>query len=86
MTAAVFTFPREPSIGDVQRALDRVASDIGRSLDALDHAEGILLAAGDIKAAGQTLFDYPDNTGAVRDARAAAQRVLSLCEQLEGIG
>ena len=72
---------------ETQRAFDRTS---GRnpwfdSRDALDISAEIIEAAGDIGASGNTLFRYPTNEAAIRDARAAARKVLALCTRMEEI-
>jgi len=59
------------------------ARPLKRSLDALDHAEIIILAAGDIKAAGETLWNFPMNQQAYDDARDAMMRVRAALDDLE---
>lgn len=54
------------------------------SIDMLDEAENLLLAAGDIGAAGHTLWNYPNNANALADAKAAALRVLHTIARIEG--
>ena len=53
------------------------------SIDMLDEAEVLLLAAGDIGAAGNTIFVSPDNANALADAKAAALRVLQSVARIE---
>ena len=53
------------------------------SVDMLDEAENLLLAAGEIGACGNTLFMYPDNANALSDAKAAALRVLQSVARIE---
>lgn len=72
---------------ETQRAYDRA---VGRnpwvdSRDALDIAGDLIEAAGDIGAAGNTLFRFPSCDAAIRDARTAARKVLALCARLEEI-
>lgn len=55
------------------------------SRDALDLAAELIEAAGDIGASGNTLWNYPTNEAALRDARAAARKVLALCLRIEEI-
>ena len=55
------------------------------SRDALDLAAELIEVAGDIGASGNTLWNYPTNEAALRDARVAARKVLALCLRIEEI-
>ena len=69
-----------------QQAMDAAARARARwedSRDALDLAGEMLEAAGAIGASGNTLFHYPTNSGAVRDARVAARKILRICDRIE---
>ena len=55
------------------------------SRDALDLAAELIEAAGDIGASGNTLWNYPTCGVALRDARAAARKVLAICLRIEEI-
>ena len=55
------------------------------SMDALDCSAEIIEAAGDIGAAGNTLFSTPTLPQALDDAEAAARRVLSVVGRLRSM-
>lgn len=55
------------------------------SMDALDCSAEIIEAAGDIGAAGNTLFSAPTNRLALADAEAAARKVLAVVGRLRSM-
>jgi len=55
------------------------------SMDALDCSAEIIEAAGDIGAAGNTLFSTPTLPRALDDAEAAARRVLSVVGRMRSM-
>ena len=64
-------------------AVTRLRVQLGRSSQMLDLGEALMLAAGDMRAAGQTVFWEGSLPAAIADARAAAARATYVCDELD---